>query len=463
MARMRVAIPCVVTGLVAIFASSPVLDRRKLPVGVVIITLDTTRADRLATYGFMSGSTPAIERLARRGVVFEQALTTAPLTLPAHASLFTGLLPPNHGVRDNADLPLDASHLTLAESLRARGVQTGAFVGSAVLDADRGLSQGFDAYDTVGEGPNRPFQRAGDAVMNEAIRWLEGTGGAPFFLWAHLYDAHRPYEAPEPYRSAGADPYLAEISFADAQIGRLLNTLEARGILDETLIIVVADHGESLGGHGERDHGIFLYESVMRVPLIISAPRVLPGRISGLVRITDLMPTVLDLFGVAPPPADGVSLADVLGGERQLPDLEAYGESLYPRRFGWSPLFSLRSGRYKFIDAPEPELYDLTRDPFEERNIFSERATLAALMRTRLARVAAAQNAPGTREPPAVPAPEVTERLASLGYISAARTTRDARRTGLPDPKDHIAEYEATRTPPTSSTRSARAAPRERR
>jgi arylsulfatase A-like enzyme len=412
---------------------------------VVIITLDTTRADRLAAYGFMSGSTPAIDRLARSGVVFEQAMTTAPLTLPAHTSLFTGLLPPRHGVRDNADLPLDASHVTLAELLRARGVQTGAFVGSAVLDADRGLSEGFDEYNTGGDGSDRTLQRSAETVMNEAIRWLEGRGGSPFFLWTHLYDPHRPYEAPEPYRSAAADAYTAEISFVDAQIGRLLNTLERRGILDDTLIIVVADHGESLGEHGERDHGIFVYDSVMRVPLIIRAPRTVPGRIGGLVRITDLMPTVLDLFGVPPPSIDGVSLAGVLARRQQLPELEAYAESLYPRHFGWSPLRSLRAGRYKFIEAPKAELYDLEQDPFEERSILHDRPSVAAVMRTRLARIAAVADAPAGRRRSDTADPGVAERLASLGYIGTIQPRSVSDDSALPDPKDHIAAFESTR------------------
>ena len=311
----------------------------------------------------MNGSQPHLDRLARDGVIFDQALSVAPLTLPAHSSLFTGLFPPAHGVRDNAGPPLHAVNETLAELLRAQGFRTGAFTGSIVLGRDRGLAQGFDHYSVpveaaTGGGTRAAFQRRADAVVTDAIRWLDGVAGSPFFLWAHLYDPHRPYDPPEPYRSRYSDPYLGEIAFADEQIGRLLDALRQRRLLPRTLVVVAGDHGESLGDHGERDHGIFVYENVLRVPLIISGPAVGPARVSAVVRLVDVMPTVLNLVGLPHPRADGVSLVGMMMGGRDL-DLDVYAESFYPQRLGWAPLRTLRRGRFKLIDAPRPELYDL--------------------------------------------------------------------------------------------------------
>ena len=218
---------------------------------VVIVTLDTTRADYLEAYGSARSTTPTLSRLAREGVVFEQAMTVAPLTLTAHCSLFTGLRPPDHGVRDNAAAPLAARHVTLAEVLRGRGFQTAAFTAAAVLASDRGLARGFQVYHD-GRSPDRwsprRMRRPGSEVLDDALAWLDTRDGSPFFLWVHLYDAHGPYTLDEPYRSLYRDdPYAGEIAFADAQLGRLLDSLERRDLLERTAIIVAGDHGESLG------------------------------------------------------------------------------------------------------------------------------------------------------------------------------------------------------------------------
>ncbi len=418
-------------------------DQPVPPIGVVIITLDTTRADRLSVYGFMDAPMPHLERLAREGVVFDQATSVAPLTLPAHASLFTGLFPPRHGVRDNADRPLSAEHQTMAEVLRARGFRTGAFVGSVVLDADRGLAQGFDHYGGVVETDARrpasktPRRRRGDEVVTDAIRWIEGIDGSPFFLWAHLYDPHKPYDPPEPFRSQHTDPYIAEIAFADAQIGRVLEALDRRKLMDRTIVVVAADHGESLGDHGERDHGVFVYESVLRVPLIVRAPNLPPRRIADVVRLVDVMPTVLDLLAVPHPPSDGMSLAAMLRGEPRGVELDAYSESRYPLRFGWSPLRALRAGRHKLIEAPRPELYDLDRDPFEQRNIYDERRGLALALAQRLATFEpgrAATHSDDAVDP--LPPAELQQRLAALGYIGSGALRPPSGHGNLPDPKD---------------------------
>jgi len=396
------------------------LRRLPQPLGIVLVTLDTTRADRLSPYGFMDISLPHLERLAREGVVFDQATSVAPLTLPAHTTLLTGLLPPNHGVRDNADPPLAPSQTTLAEVLRARGFRTGAFVASTVLDPDRGLHQGFERYQGVGSGSRPPDarQRRADRVVTDALRWLETIPESRFFLWTHLYDPHRPYDPPEPYRTQYAHSlYLGEIAFADSQIGRLLEALERRGLLHRTIVVVAGDHGESLGERGERDHGILIYENVLRVPLIVRVPGIAPFRIGEVVRLTDLMPTILDLLDVAGPPSDGVSLVDLIGGRRRGLDLEAYAESLYPGRFGCSTLRALRQGRFKVIDAPDPELYDLQRDPFEQHDIHEDRPALARAMTMRAASLAEGRAVVGNGE---AAASDLHERLASVGYIGAA-------------------------------------------
>jgi arylsulfatase A-like enzyme len=412
------------------------------PMGIVIVTLDTTRADRLSIYGYMNAAMPALERLAEEGVVFDQASATAPLTLPSHCSIFTGLLPPRHGVRDNAAAPLADTVPTLAEILQRRGFRTGAFVGSVVLDAGRGLARGFEEYRGVTPNPDTgssPQQRRGDEVISDALHWLDGITDVPFFMWAHLYDPHRPYDPPEPYRSRFDDAYVGEIAFADAQIGRLMDDLARRKVLDRTIVVIAADHGESLGEHGERDHGIFVYENVLHVPLIVKVPNVPPGRVNDIVRLVDVMPTVLDFAGVPAPTADGVSLAGLMRGTTGHLDLEAYSESLYPRRFGWSPVRSLRAGRFKLIEAPRREMYDLEKDPFEQRNLYQDRRPLAALLERRLVTLEGGAPARQIAGDETV-APDLRRRLASLGYVASAAPVPEQIPGDLPDPKDCLSE-----------------------
>ena len=383
---------------------------------------------------------PALERLAREGVVFDRAMSVAPLTLPAHTSLFTGLFPPHHDVRDNAAPALAARYTTLAETLSSRGYCTGAFVSSVVLDPDRGLQQGFERYVsvTLGENGRKSPQRRANEVIDDAIRWLDEDRACPVFLWTHLYDAHRPYEPPEPYRSRHADPYLGEIAFAEAQVDRLLGALERRRLLDNTLLIVVADHGESLGEHGEENHGFFLYESVLRIPLVIRLPRrtrvemATGTRVADLVRLVDVMPTVLDALGVRAPATDGVSLLGVMNGHHL--DLEAYAESMYPIRFGQTPLRALRDGRFKLIDGSSPELYDLGADPFERRNLYVDRRLLAEAMRRRLERRRTWRRHGRPDQAFEVPT-ELRERLGALGYLGGGVVAGPA--DGLPDPKNY--------------------------
>ncbi|MGE5813555.1 MAG: sulfatase, partial [Acidobacteriota bacterium] len=352
---------------------------------LLLVTLDTTRADRIGAYGAPDAGTPNLDRLASEGAVFTHATTAAPLTLPAHSSIFTGRFPPVHGVRDNGGFFLDPKQQTLAETLQQNGFETGGFVGAYVLDSKWGVNQGFKKYfddfdltkyKAISLGA---IQRPGNEVVDEALKWLDGASRSRFFAWVHLYDAHTPYEPPEPFASRFAGrPYQGEISFADSQVGRLVSFLEERDLLEKTVIVVVGDHGESLGDHGESGHGFFVYESVMHVPMIVRAPYTLTRgrRITDPVRTVDILPTALDLLGVRAklPPIDGVSIVPLLAGARREMDLEAYAEALYPlHHFGWSDLRALREGRYKVIAAPRPELYDLESDPKETRNLFADR------------------------------------------------------------------------------------------
>jgi choline-sulfatase len=435
---MRSMARSAVLGIALLVAANCTSDQEQPPRAILLVTLDTTRADRLTPYGYMSASMPTFDRLARESVVFDQAISVAPLTLPAHASILTGLLPPSHGLRDNNALPLAPEHSTLAESLHAHGFRTAAFVGASVLASDRGLNQGFDHYnDALGDsfGGSQTHERPASAVVDEALDWLGRTDNESIFMWVHLYDPHRPYSPPEPFASRYAhDPYLGEIAYMDAEIGRLIDVLDQTHP-NHSLVVVAGDHGESLGEHGERDHGIFVYDNVLRVPLIIRSASRQPRRVGSVVRLTDVMPTVLAVAGIVAPKTDGVNLVDVMRG--QTLDLDSYSESYYPKQFGWSPLRVLRDDRFKLIDAPRPELYDLQQDPFETTNLYGERPALVRAMQQRLNVVSRPANA-------AVHASEVTvdhrvrERLAALGYTMRGAGQPDGSPGSSPDPKDCI-------------------------
>ncbi len=418
---------------------------------LLLITLDTTRADRLGAYGYAHAQTPTLDRLAREGVLFEQATTSAPITLPAHSTIFTGRFPPSHGVRDNGGFYLGPSQLTLAELLQQRQVRTGGFVAAYVLDAKWGLNQGFDTYfDNFDLSKYRGIslgniQRPANEVVDEALTWLDGARGSRFFGWLHLYDPHTPYEAPEPYASRlRGRPYDAEIAFTDAQVGRVISYLETHDLLDRTLIVVVGDHGESLGDHGEEAHGFFIYESVTRVPLIIRAPspRMRARRVADPVRTVDIMPTTLELLGMPVPSSiEGQSLTPLMTGDARELGLEAYAEATYPlHHYGWSDLRALRSGRFKLIAAPRPELYDLANDPRETTNIFDVRRTLGDQMLARLQALEREMQSAGVSVEPSIEIdPDARERLAALGYVGTfVATTATADRTSLSDPKDKV-------------------------
>jgi arylsulfatase A-like enzyme len=429
----------------ALHSSPPALN-------VVIVTLDTTRADRIgASGGPRAVATPALDQIASEGVLFEDANSPVPLTLPAHCTLFTGRLPPGHGARENVST-LAAATPTLAMALKARGYRTGAFVGSPVLARSRGLGAGFDVYDD--RIPWRsawahPRRRA-DAVVDRALRWMDGNSESPFFAWLHFYDAHAPYEAMAPFdRVYAGRPYEAAIASMDAQIGRLRAYLEEHDLTKRTVLVVIGDHGEGLGEHGELTHGLFLYQSVLRVPFIVRAPSAATGgqRVTDAVSSADLTPTVLDLLGA--PPIDGVdgrSLAPVILRSSQEARPDVYAENLYPqRRFRWSEMRAIRSGRLKLIDKTRPELYDLARDPDETHDLSGERPEVVARLGRRLREWEQKldAHAVGDDQKSAAPVPaDVRAALSSLGYVSdAAPNGRVTDTTSDPDPRAHVEQF----------------------
>ena len=419
---------------------------------LVVVTLDTLRADRLGAYGSRDVATPYLDGLAARGTLFENAVSPTPLTLPAHSSLFTGLLPGGHGVRDNGGFHLGEERLTLAEILREAGWATGGFVAAYVLDHRWGIAQGFDRYHddfdlskykSVSMGD---IQRRGDEVVAHGLEWIAQAASAekPFFAWLHLYDPHTPYEPPEPFASRYAGrPYNGEVAWTDEVVGRLLAGLDRLGLNRRTLIAVIGDHGESLGEHGETGHGFFVYEPTTRVPFLLAGPY--PGlagrRVPGVVRHVDLLPTLLELLGVAAPPTQGQSLVPAILGRQDAPVLAGYSEAFYPRfHYGWSELRAVRSGRWHFIEAPRPELYDVVAAPGELHNLADrERRTVAAL-RQELARIEAATGPAPEAAAPLEEDEETLRKLAALGYLGSRVETGKSWRD-LPDPKDRIHVY----------------------
>jgi len=400
-------------------------DSAPVATNLVLITLDTVRADRLGSYGYAAAETPWLDRLANEGVRFAQASAPVPLTLPSHSSLLSGLLPPHHGLRNNGAGSFPDGRETLATLLAGQGWRTGAFVGAFVLDRRFGLNRGFQTYDDeIERAPGATVvleaERPGRDVVDRAISWLgEGQGTSrPFFLWVHLYDAHAPY----------SPSYDGEIAEVDRQVGRVLQELERLGLSGKTVVAVAADHGEALGEHGELTHGLLLYEATLRVPLLIKAPGLVARVVETPVSLVDLGPTLAGLVGrTLPGTLDGRDLSAALREGKEPAPADVYAETQYPAVFGWSPLSSLRKRDLKYISSPEPELYDLTRDPKESVNLAGDQKTEG--FAARLAAIEA-----GAIETQTLPADaETRSRLASLGYVGggAAPAPRPAsRKTG---------------------------------
>jgi arylsulfatase A-like enzyme/lipoprotein NlpI len=400
---------------------------------VVLISIDTLRSDRLPAYGHGAVETPAIDRFRADAVLFAQAWSHYPLTLPSHVTLLAGRLPPSTGVRDNAGYRLAPEDPTwLPRLLREAGHATGAAVSSYAIRGSTGMDQGFDRYDDAVDGETGGAwgpERDGRRTLARAVEWLDGLeDGRPFFLFFHLYEPHLPHRPPEPFRTRYGDTYEGEIAAADAVVGELLDELRRLGRYDEALVLLLSDHGEGLEDHGEEGHGIFLYREALQVPLIVKLPGNLRAgaAVTAPAQLVDVAPTVLAALGrPVPEEVRGISLLSLIDGGA--PERFVYSETMYPRiHFGWSDLASVIEGRFHYIEAPEPELYDLAADPAERENLLPEERAAYVRLRDLLA---------GTRTPLELPADEDEEtrtKLAALGYLAASRSPAPG---PLPDPK----------------------------
>ncbi len=435
---------------------------RRENLNVLLVTLDTTRADRIGVYGRPLGAsppeTPVLDRLAAAGTLFLQASSVTPLTLPAHSTIMTGLLPAAHGVRDNGGFRLAEERKTLAEAFAAAGFHTGGFVSAYVLDHKWGISQGFQRYFddfdlekaqnlSLGE-----IQRPGDETIAKATEWLDGLSdldaarGGRFFAWVHLYDPHTPHTPPEPWKSRYPGAlYNAEIAWTDSLVGRLLAHLDQRGLRDRTIVMVVGDHGEGLGDHGEVEHGFFIYRSTSWVPLIVDAPFSAARHrvVATPVGQQDLAPTLLALAGVAGglEPGQGRSLVPLMVGEADpngaLP--RGYSEIFMSRlHYGWSELRSLRNDRWHFIEAPRAELYDVAADPGETTNLADSERRVVRDLRAELAALDATVKPAASGSAPVEEDEETMRALAALGYIGAQAPDTGKSFRDLPDPKDRL-------------------------
>ncbi len=413
---------------------------------VLLVTVDTLRADHVGCYGDKDASTPTIDALANRGVRFETAVVHAPLTGPSHASILTGQIPLGHGFRNNSGFTLSSRVRTAAEDFRQAGYRTAAFVSGFPLDRRFGFDRGFETYDDhLPRGNDRrrtPYvERFADATTDAVLRWLatlNSTGPAPrWFLWVHYYDPHAPYEPPADLTGQfSRAPYDGEIAFVDRQLARLLHALDDRKETGRTVVLVTSDHGESLGEHGEGTHGVFVYDATLRVPWVMAGPQIPAGRVlRTIARSIDVLPTLADYAGLERRhDVDGRSVRAAAEGQA-MPDAPSYAESLYAEmELGWAPLYAWRTAEFKFIKAPQSELYDLAHDASETTNRLNDQTVVASDLGRRLEEVL-------RRAPPPAAAPPVdtdaAERLRALGYLSGGRAARAAG-TALRDPKDGV-------------------------
>ena len=402
---------------------------------VFLISIDTLRSDRLPAYGYRGVATPAIDRLRADGILFEHAYSHCPLTLPSHATVLTGRLPADTGIRDNVGYQLDPSVPTLPELLRKNGYRTGAAVSSFVLRRNTRIDRGFDFYDDAVEQGSAgtaigEIQRAGPKTAAIARKWIAENAANPLFFLLHLYEPHTPYEPPEPFRGRYANAYDGEIAAADQVVAEFLDFLRERDLYDRALIVLFSDHGEGLGDHGEDEHGVFLYREAIQVPLIVKLPGgAMRGKsVASAVQLSDIFPTVAELTGTKTAAVPAKSLL--------APPAErfVYSETYYPRfHFGWSDLHSLTDGRRHLIQAPRPELYDLRNDPGEKTNVLERERRAYAAMRSALQPLIREAAAPAAIDS------EEAAKLAALGYLGAG--AQIAAGEVLPDPKDSIGAF----------------------
>lgn len=417
---------------------------------IIFITIDTLRADHVGCYGATGVSTPTLDSLARDGILFERAIAQVPLTFPSHASMMTGLYPFQNGAQEFTSPPLDSRFRTLAQALHEHGYATGAVVSSFALDHSWGLARGFDFYDDAFSQESYRkrelglVQRGAEESVSHALEWLKKTSKRPFFLWLHLYDPHSPYDPPEPFETTFAgSPYDGEVAYADQQLGRIIAWLKRASLYGNALVIATSDHGESLGDHGEKEHGFFVYDSTLRVPLVIKPPvnsGVRNGRIEDVVEIVRIPSTILRLLGLTDPITKVAAPALFSLSDHSYP---AYSETFYPfSSFGWSPLHSLHSGRFHFIDAPTSELYDVTADPSEKNNLAPSQSATMAVLRAKLRTILEKQSPSRPRSTELALSPEAQEKLQALGYFAFRSPVPQSRLLGqLPDPKSKLLEF----------------------
>ena len=423
---------------------------------VIVITLDTTRADRMGFLGSKLGLTPNLDAMARQGVVFTRTYSHVPLTTASHATIFTGTYPQFNHVNDFG-VPLSPKLPYLPDLLHQHGYQTAAFVGSLILDpldgTAPGFDRGFDVYDAGfhlrrhGADRYTTVERRGGTVVDHALGWLSQADNKPVFLWVHLYDAHDPYDPPPPYKQRFASqPYDGEIAYADACVGKLLDALRKHGLYDETMIVVMADHGESLGAHGEKTHGVFLYDETLHVPLLIKLPlnRGAGKRIETRAGLVDVAPTILASLELRLPLRCRGNRCSIPSRRRRTikaapqEDRPTYAETDYPHRaFGWSALRALRTGKYLYIQAPDRELYDQTSDPGEVRNLAESSKAVASTLASQLTDFR--NKTSQTLVNLAKPDPEQAQKLQALGYVSSdTNPAQDQKVLGGTDPKARI-------------------------
>ena len=434
--RLALALLLAASGLAAP-GCNRIAATRPAPKGpnLLLVTIDTLRADHVGVYGAADAQTPVLDRLAAEGTRFTTAIASAPLTLPSHASILTGLYPPHHGVRYNGISRLQPSFDTLTERLRDAGYATGAVVGSYVLAGKYGLDQGFEHYDDDTRSRGDPAERPASEVTNGALAWLE-RAERPFFLWVHYYDPHERYAPPAPFAARFEErPYDGEIAYVDAELGRLLDALVTRGDLEETLIAVTSDHGESLGEHAELTHSYSLYDAVLAVPLVFRGPGVPPARVvEGVVRSVDMAPTLSSLLDLPPlGESDGIDLSPLWADASPPSDRFAYAETLATRlEHGWSPLFAIRTRDHHYVRAPRPELYDLASDPEQLSNQIGSQPETQTAVALDAAITGILANQLHTADESVDD--ETREQLRSLGYLIPEQELPE---TGI-DPKDGL-------------------------
>ncbi len=416
---------------------------------LLLITLDTTRTDRLSCYDMTHSSTPHIDGLAEQGTLFLRAFAHSTMTLPSHANILVGGSPLFHSVRDNAIFGLDESYLTLAEHLKSFGYSTGAFIASLPLDSRFGLDQGFDVYDDAlplsSEQPNTIAEIDADEVVAKSLAWVRHQKKT-WFLWVHLFDPHYPYAPPEPFHSRyPGRPYDGEVAYMDFALGKLFTYLSGRHFMEETVIIITGDHGESLGDHGEMSHGFVAYNSTLWIPLIIFDPRGKPGRTHQPASHVDIFPTICELLGVDKPPSlQGISLVPALKGKK-LPERPIYFESMYPHfSRGWAPLYGFISENLKYIESPIPELYDLGEDFNENHNLADERDL--NVFRQEMLEVTQSLANPASKSRESILDRELVAKMASLGYISGAKAIPKAKYSPRDDAKVLLPLYNKTQS-----------------